>query len=606
MGQARLHRLNRLAAALSAAVVMLAAHTGVAVAAGSPPSQLVFDHSNTKCQSVDSNHNLQKSPQMSQTGIALINGDLFISCWGDTTITEINPLSPSTEVAVYTISAAPYKAFGALAYDPTDNLLWACASTNNAGTGSPENQMSEVGTISLNGGNDTGTFTPWFDASHNFRGTQYSGCDNGLAWDPGSESGRADTLWTSGDLDTVEQNWTPNVAKGTAAWNTAYDVKSLMGASPATSGIVFGGGKFYIANQQTTTKRVYSVKPDFSGYADPSEPVLSSSHRYEDMECDDQTYNTTVIWVMWFNQNILKPLPISGTCGTSPPPPTLSISQSSDGPVTAGQNVDFTDTVANTGSAGQTNVTVTQPVPANAIFVSVTPSTGGVCSNTASVISCSFATLAANQSDTMKVTFTTMEPGTVTSQATAQSDQASPVSASAPATVTATPSVIYYTVTDTSIAPVSTSTQPLGDSVQFAVESSATHELTDGLGVLDSGPLTAPTNFDWTFTAGGKYTVTDTDTSHATTVNVPPQSPINASLNSPFQVTWATSMPGGCTENVQVLTPGTTTWVAWIPKATQVSGMYTPTQSGTYQFRSKLVCGSAFTQYSPGTSTTVS
>ena len=606
MDQARLHGVKRFAAVLGTALVVLAAHAGVALAAGSPPSQLVFDHSNTKCKSVDSKHNLQKSPQMSQTGIALIGGDLYVSCWGDTTITEINPLAPSTEVAVFTISAAPYKAFGALAYDPTDNLLWACASTNNAGTGSPENQMSEVGTIALNAETDTGTFTPWFNASHSFKGQTYSGCDNGLAWDPGSQAGRADTLWTSGDLDTVEQNWTPNIAKGTATWNTAYDVKSLMGATPATSGIVFGGSKFYIANQQTTTKRVYSVKPDFSGYADPTEPLVSSNHRYEDMECDDQTYNTTVIWLMWFNQNILDPLPISGNCGTSPPPPTLSITQASDGPVTAGQNVNFTDTVTNTGTAGQTNVTVSQPVPANAIFVTVTPSTGGVCSNTASVVSCSFASLAGNQSDTMKVTFATMEPGTVTSQATAQSDQASPVSASAPATVTAAPNVIYYTVTDSSITPVSTSTQPLGESVQFAVEGSAAHELTDGLGVLDSGPLTAPTNFDWTFSAGGKYTVTDTDTGQTTTVNVPPVSPTTASLNTPFQVTWATSLPGGCTENVQVLLPGTTTWVAWIAKATTVSGMYTATQSGTYKFRSKLVCGSASTVYATVTSTTVS
>jgi plastocyanin len=157
--------------------------------------------------------------------------------------------------------------------------------------------MSDVGSVVLDSVTHTGAYTSAF-VSH--------GCDNGLAVDPGTATGRAGTLWTSADTATTIYEFTP---AGTQIASVV--VKSLLGATPANSGIAIGGGNFYLANPQTTTKRVYQVAPDFSA----SSQVLSSSHRYEDMECDDVTYSPqTVIWVMWFNQNVLKPLPINGTC----------------------------------------------------------------------------------------------------------------------------------------------------------------------------------------------------------------------------------------------------------------------------------------------------
>ena len=436
-------------AASVVAVAVLAANAGVARAASSPPSTLSFDHSGTACKSV-SGHNLSTSPKMSQTGIALVGGNLLISCWGDTTITAISPTSGS-EITVYNISAGSYKAFGALAYDPTDNLLWACASTSNAGSGSPENTMSEVGIINLS----AQTFSPQFNSP---------GCDNGLAWDPGTTSARKNTLWTSADLATTIYNYPTSGPYNQLA---SEPVGNLVGPGGKNSGIAIGGGNFYLADPQTTTKRVFQVTPDFSS----STQVLSSTHRYEDMECDDQTFNTTVIWVMWFNQNILKPLPISGTCGASgPPPPGLTITQSNDGPVIAGNNLDFTDTATNTDPVNaQTNLTLSQPLPGNASFVTVT-SSGGSCSSTTTTVSCSFPLLAANSSASMRVTFQTLIPGTVTSQATAQSDQAGPVSSSAPATVTAAPNVTYVTVNDSSI---DGQNQPLNNTVQFVIEGSS-------------------------------------------------------------------------------------------------------------------------------------
>jgi hypothetical protein len=270
--------------------------------ASGPPSLLAFDHSGTACASV-SGHSLSTTPKMSQTGIAFVSGELLISCWGDTTIAAISPLD-GHEITVYHIAASPYVAFGALAYDSTDGRLYACASTNNAGTGNPENKMSEVGIINL----ATQAFTPEFNSN---------GCDNGLAWDAGTTPARQDTLWTSSDLATTIYDYPLSGGSPRESDNIA----SLMGPTPANSGIAIGDGKFYLANPQTTTKRVYSLTADLAHYADPTEPVISSAHRYEDLECDDQTYAPqTVIWIMWFNQNILDPMPITGTCAATTTP----------------------------------------------------------------------------------------------------------------------------------------------------------------------------------------------------------------------------------------------------------------------------------------------
>ncbi|MGN6377813.1 MAG: hypothetical protein ACTHNU_02575 [Gaiellales bacterium] len=595
-----LREVNRLAV-VAVGIVGLLAMSGVA-RASTPPLTLPFNHDNTACASV-SGHNLRKTPsQMSQTGIAFDGSRLLISCWGDTTITAIDPNS-GNELHVYHVTGVGFnaQAYGALAYDHLTGQLWACASTDNHGTGSPENKMSEVGLIDLS----SSTFTPVFNASS----SHGAGCDNGLGWDPGSAPGRADTLWTSGDLDTVVQNWTPNVVQGGATLNEWHDVASLMGATPATSGIVFGGGKFYIPNQQTTTKRLYSLTPDFTGYADKTEPILTSGNRYEDLECDDVTFAPqTVIWVMWFNQNILKPFPIAGTCTASAQPqPNLTIAQSSNSPVTAGQSLTFTDTVTNTGQANATHVSLSETLPGNAAFVSATPSTGS-CTQGSS-ITCSLGTLSPNQSARVNVTFSTLGPGTVSSGATASSDQTSPVSASQPATVTAAPGVFYETVGDSGITPLAPQVT-VGKTVRFLIQGSTAHSIADGspFALFSSGLLTPPAAFDYTYAAAGAYPVIDGTTGATTTVQMVTDNPASGSLNTPFQVTWATHQPpAGFVEDVQVLNPGTTTWVPFVSGSTDTSAMFTPAQTGTYKFRARYRdtgTGHA-TAYSVGHSTVI-
>jgi plastocyanin len=270
--------------------------------AAAVPSTLTFSHAGTACQGTGTSANLPSG--MSQTGIAFDGSQLLVSCWGDTTITAFSPSSP-TSPTTYTVTGTlgnghALAALGALAYDRSSHTLWACGSDTNHGSGTPERNMSDVGQVVLNSGMGTGTYTSSF-VSH--------GCDNGLAVDPGTAPGRAGTLWTSADTATTIYEYQPpsSIPMDTVPVGTT----ALLGATPKNSGIAIGGGNFYLANPQTATKRVYQITPDFSS----STQVLSSTHRYEDMECDDVTYAPqTVIWVMWFNQNILKPLPINGTC----------------------------------------------------------------------------------------------------------------------------------------------------------------------------------------------------------------------------------------------------------------------------------------------------
>ena len=105
---------------------------------------LTFDHSNTACASVDSKGNLASTA--TQTGVAYDGSRLLLSCWNDNTITAVSP-SDGSQLAVYHISGGTD--FGALTWDPVRNVLWACNLHENG-----------VGTIDLS----TSTFVPVFTA----------------------------------------------------------------------------------------------------------------------------------------------------------------------------------------------------------------------------------------------------------------------------------------------------------------------------------------------------------------------------------------------------------------------------------------------------------
>jgi uncharacterized repeat protein (TIGR01451 family) len=327
------------------------------------------------------------------------------------------------------------------------------------------------------------------------------------------------------------------------------------------------------------------------------------------MECDDHSFSTTVMWVMWFNQNIVQPLPIQGSCSAGPPPPSpLTVTESAPGSVIAGSNVTFHVTVQNAGPSIQHAAALDDPLPANAGLVQASPSAGS-CSAGSDVV-CSLGDIAPGATVTVDLTFATYGPGSVSSTPSVTSTETTqPVSATASATVTAAPGVSYVNVTDSGFGAASPA-PGLGGDVRFVLLGSSAHDLTDSsTHLFDSGPLTPPGAFDWAATAAGGYTVSDSPSGHSTTIQVPTQNPTTASVGVPFTVVWSTApLPAGYSETVQVLLPGTTAWKTWKGKQTgsSVSAAYTADRTGKFKFRAKLTGPSGSTAYSTARTTTVS
>src|SRR5437867_1905140 len=98
------------------------------------------------------------------TGIAFDGENLLLSCWSDNTIVAVSPVDGS-QVTIHHISGV--SGLGALAWDNTDQQLWACK----------DPPGSVVGTIDL----VANTFTTKFTSS---------GCTDGLAYDAND-----DTIW---------------------------------------------------------------------------------------------------------------------------------------------------------------------------------------------------------------------------------------------------------------------------------------------------------------------------------------------------------------------------------------------------------------------------
>ena len=163
------------------AVVLL---RGVSVALAATEKPLVtvkFSHAGTACQSTLNSkggptYNLPSGE--SETGIAFDGaGNLYVSCWGDPTIDEIN-LATRVQT-IFTVSGG--SGFGALTFHA--GTLWAC------------NQHTvDVGTISLDPSTDSGVFTHAFTASG-------SGCTDALAFDPLDPMGQ--TMWMGTDVGTT-------------------------------------------------------------------------------------------------------------------------------------------------------------------------------------------------------------------------------------------------------------------------------------------------------------------------------------------------------------------------------------------------------------------
>jgi len=565
---------------LLAVLIAVAISTSPVSAAVNPYRLRDYDHSGTACASISTTSGdpgFYKTPN-SVTGTTFNGTDLLFSCWADNTITAIRPVASQTIFAkdttvgnngLYTVTGVT--GLGGLAWDPAHNVLWAC--NLSAFTGTNRKLGSDLGYISLNS-NGTATFTHFATAP--------DGCVNGVDYNPSTSVVSASGAKVNDSTKTVDR----------------YVVNSDLTAGALTKflpGTLTHDG--YVSGVQSTTNGMYLAdnhgSPKTLHYTTDfvSSTLVSSTttRRYEDLACDAVTFAPkTVIWVEWFDHNQVLPFETTDTCiGISAPPPTLQISQDAPPPVVADGTMSFMVHVTNPGTAGQTGVTLTDTPPANTIFQSAQPSQGS-CSGTTTV-SCALGSLAGGASATVTLVVTPIQPGTISNAASAVSNEASQVSSNQSGTVTAEPGVTYVSVGDSGFSP-SFVTPPLGGIVQYNILGSASHDLSENMtGLFDTGPKAPVSYAREQFDAASWYTVTDSPSGRVASVRMSPTGPSTGTVGTPVTITWAANPPPAAyVEDIQVLQPGSSTWVNWLTSQTGLSGNYTPPTAGAYQFRARL------------------
>jgi streptogramin lyase/plastocyanin len=174
---------------------------------------------------------------------------------------------------------------------------------------------------------------------------------------------------------------------------------------------------------------------------------------------------------------------------------------------------------------------------------------------------------------------------------------------------TAEPNTGYVLSMDAAFAP-KTRTIKLGETVKWVFQGPTMHGVKDKskLALFDSGAHSFVEYFSWTFTVAGTYAYVDTQpTGLAGSVQVPVDAPNTGVVGTPFTVTWASEpIPAGLKAEVEVKTPGSSTWTTWQADTTASSAQYTPGAAGTYQFRARLEKGAKAVKFSPAEKVVVS
>lgn len=152
---------------------------------------------------------------------------------------------------------------------------------------------------------------------------------------------------------------------------------------------------------------------------------------------------------------------------------------------------------------------------------------------------------------------------------------------------------------------------PLGTSMRWIFVGPSAHSVTDStaMGLYDSHAQHQVSTFSQLFGVAGDYPYSSTVASDPTSgvIKVPPMAPLTGTQNTPFTVTWATSIPNTGTVDIQVETPGSSSFTPWVTGSSALSGAYTPTAgAGVYKFQARLNLGGGSSDWSSITRVTVS
>ena len=132
-----------------------------------------------------------------------------------------------------------------------------------------------------------------------------------------------------------------------------------------------------------------------------------------------------------------------------------------------------------------------------------------------------------------------------------------------------------------------------GKQVEFDFIGPSTHSVIDsnGLGLINSGPVAPGGTYLVKLPGPGNYDYKDGYSSATGTVKVPMDvSPPSGSISTQFTVTWALGPPPtGFVYDIQIKGPGSTKYVHWKWATTAPSAIYVPTGGrGTYFFQGRL------------------
>jgi hypothetical protein len=235
------------------------------------------------------------------TGVAVAGGLIYSTCWRDASLTSIpvphgksETVSPSAEHVVTIVDSSTGRAvtgLGALAWDPQDRVLWACREPS-ASSGTLPEDARDVGYIDL----ATKRWTPVFTLS----GAQ-QGCDNGLAWDPTDGS-----LWSSTDIAryVYQQPMAGLKMQGGFSTTPALDVFHMLGCpvskangNGCNSGIALSSAKLFLADPQTTTKKVVEFNRKGLSSSSKGCVVAKSTMRIDGLAYDASTFSQPVVWL---------------------------------------------------------------------------------------------------------------------------------------------------------------------------------------------------------------------------------------------------------------------------------------------------------------------
>ncbi len=221
------------------------------------------------------------------TGVAFDGTNLYLSCWFSNNLYAV---SPTDGHLVSTIPVNNINGMGALAYDASQQAIWAC-----------EYATQDIMLITLNNGGGS--------AERKFHPA--GGCLDGLAYD-----GTDQTLFASGDVaQTVYHYHTDGQPID------SRNVSNSLGGC-GNSGIAVGGKYLFLSNDGCS--QIYVVDKT----QNDAIPQLFASYpaRLEDLECDDVTFRSegkTAIWSKDAYDSVLNAFELnSGDCGFGGLPPS--------------------------------------------------------------------------------------------------------------------------------------------------------------------------------------------------------------------------------------------------------------------------------------------